>query len=243
PGRPRHPCGRRTGLSRVRALARLTIAGWATLAPAASRAQTPRPDTVEIRLETDGALVEQRIHDVEGTVEAYAIRLPGQRLEVERVEREGTRLLDATLSEEPGAYRFRVRSGAPVRVRFRVSGVRERVPLFVGSGPGEITIARGAAPGVVVRLVLPPARAAALDLSTSLPRFAEGPDGVLTAEPPAVPAFVRLSGEHGLPFARVADLAALVVLVLSGWWAWRKVLRAARARPRGAAPPPRPPEG
>lgn len=237
--------------ARLRALLRLAGAFTALLAapghpvpgvPAAGalRARPPlpqsAPDTIRVWIDQDGARVEQRIPDAAGTVEAYAIRIGGRGLDVESVTREGERLLDAVLEPLPGAYRFRVRSGAPVRVRYRVRGAAERVPLFVPAGPGEVTVARGPALGVVVRVHLPPEVAARLDPGVSLPRLrrseeAPGAPGtrggpgprsevVLVGHASAPPSFLHLRRSGRVP--RLADAASVLLILLGALWAWRK---------------------
>lgn len=186
-------------------------------------------DTVVVTLGDGVAEVQQRLTPRGATVEAFAMRLEEQTLEMLEVVREGESLLDAVLSPVGGAYRLDVVSGAPIRVRYAVRGSVERIPLFVTGGRAELRVVRELETPYLIRLEGDPARLSALDLATSLPRFAPSETGELEAVLSSLPALLRLSQGGALSFTRVADLIVLVVMVLGVAWAWRngRVLRRA----------------
>lgn len=194
-------------------------------------AQESALDTVSIALEGTGAVVRHRIPTLDDRVAALALRVPGQRVEVTGLVREGEALLDASLTEEEGAYRFEVESGAPIVVAYRVTGALERIPLFVPAGRAELTVAREFEEPHLIRVTGSPGRLDEVDTAVSLPRFDRVSDGVLEARLSSLPTFVRLSERGPFTFGRVADLLALAAIVLGAWWAWH------RLRPR------RPPAG
>lgn len=215
-------------------LAALSPAALIPAAPLPAVGQTPAvaPDTVHITLsdpsgEPASAQVEQRLAGMES---AYLIRLPGQRASLWSARSDPSATFDAVL---PGAYRIDVPEGGR-RVRYRVEGRLSRIPIFVPAGEGRITVAREEARTVIVRLQAPPGSLADVDLATSLPRFRREGEGALVAELSSLPSFVRLSRGGALSFARLIDLAVVVLIFLGAVWAWRKGRRLAGPSPRRA---------
>jgi len=215
---------------------------WAALAWAAPQPATGSAvetavlqsiDTVRVELTADAAIVEQRIPNAEDLVEAFAIRISGQSIEVTDVVAEGESLLDAMLTAEDGAMRFAVASGAPVTVRYRVTGPHERIPLFVPGGGAVLTVARGVELPYLIRVTGIEAQLSPIDTETSMPRFVPSAGGTLEARLSSLPAFVRLSHGGALSFARLADAVALALIVLGAIVAYRR-LRGASGEGRAA---------
>lgn len=212
-----------------------TEPAWAAgrvLVPTAAMVST---DTVLIRLTADAATVTQRIPAFEGRVEAHAIRLEGQELHVIDAMSRGARLSDPGLEHLTGAYHLRVGNGVPVELRYRVTGRLDRVPLFVSSPEAQLASAP-----VTLLVELTGESSRALDLGTSLPRFRRTSEHILTTTLSSTPTFVRLDAAGDLSFARAADLAVVVLILLAAVWAWRTARRsdvlasgAARASPGG----------
>lgn len=192
-------------------------------------------DTVRVSLSPDRAVVELRIPNVGEVVEAHAMRFPGQTVDVTEVVREGQALLDALLTREDGALRFRVMSGAPIVVRYEVTGATERIPLFVPGGGAELTVAGEVEESVLVRVDGDPDALSRIDTDTSVPRFTRRPDGTLEAPLTSLPSFVRLSPGGPFSFPRIADALALVLIAIGVVLAVRK-LRAANGGPRAGGP-------
>lgn len=198
------------------------------LAPGHATAQETAIDTVSIALEATEAIVRHRIPSRGDRVVALALRVPGQRLDVTSVVREGEALLDAVLTEEDEAHRFEVESGAPIVITYRVSGSLERIPLFVPGGSAELTVAREFEEPYLIRVTGPAERLDEIDTAVSLPRLERSAEGLLEARLSSLPSFVRLSDGGPFAFGRVADLIALAVILLGAGWAWH------RLRPRPA---------
>jgi len=180
-------------------------------------------DTVSVVLGGTDAVVRLRIPNLGERVAALALRVPGQRLEVTGVVREGESLLDATLTEEGDAYRFEVESGAPIVLAYRVSGDLARIPLFVPGGRAELTVAREFEEPFLIRVTGAPERLDEIDTATSLPRLDRVSDGVLEARVSSLPSFLRLSERGPFAFGRVADLLAIAAILLGAAWAWRRL--------------------
>ena len=178
-----------------------------------------------------GAEVTQRLMPEGESIGAYAIRFDGQALKVLDVVREGQSLLDATLTPTSGAYELDVVSGAPVRVRFSITGDAERIPLFVAGGSAELTVARGVEAPYLLRIQGPRERLAAIDLETSLPRFEVNGSGVLDARLSSIPSLIRLSPRGAFTFTRIADIVALVLILSGALWAFLKLRAASRTAP------------
>ncbi len=202
-------------------LAPVGLAMFFLAAPCPAGGQAGPPDTVRIVLsdrssdEPTSAQVDQPLAGMES---AYLIRLPGQRASLWRARPDHPETFDAVL---PGAYRVDVPEGGR-RVQYRVEGRLSRIPLFVPAGEGRITVAREDAGTVVVRLDATPGSLAEVDLATSLPRFRREADGALIAELSSLPSFVRLARRGPLSFARLVDLAVVVLICLGAVWAWRR---------------------
>lgn len=211
------------------ALACSLVAGGAPGSAQSAAQPVPPPiDTVWVELTDAGAIVEQRISNTDDLVEAFAIRITGQTIEVTDVAREGEVLLDATLTVEDGALRFAVVSGAPVTVRYEVTGSAERIPLFVPGGRAVVTVVRGVEQPFLIRLSGPEARISAIDTDTSMPRFARADGGALEVRLSSLPAFLRLSPGGALSFARLADALAVALIVLGATLAFRRLRAASR---------------
>jgi len=189
--------------------------------PAVGTAQTV--DTVHVALEGDRAVVEVRVPNLGEDVEAFALRFPDQLIEVRSVLREGEALLDAALTREDGALRFVVTSGAPVTLRYEVSGRLARVPLFVPGGGAELTVAREVEEPFLVRVTGDAATLGTIDTGTSMPRFTRLPDGTLEVRLSSLPSFLRLSRGGPFSFSRIADALALGLIALGSWVALRKM--------------------
>lgn len=172
-------------------------------------------DTILIRLGPGAAMVTQRIPVLDRVVEAHAIRLEGQWLHIERAAAEKP-LSGQGFDRLPGAYHLRLTGEAPVELRYRVAGRLDRIPLFVSSPE-----ARLAAGPVTLRVELARESSARLDLGTSFPRFGRSSDGALIATLSSTPSFVRLDAAGRLSFARVADLAVVILILIAAGWAWR----------------------
>lgn len=209
---------------RIGSAAAAVAAAFHALSGAAA-AQEAAIDTVSIALEGSEATVRHRIPNLGDRVVALALRVPGQRLDVTGVVREGEALLDAVLTEESDAYRFEVESGAPIVVTYRVRGAPGRVPLFVPAGRAELTVAREFEEPHLIRVTGDPARLDEIDTATSLPRLGRVSEGALEARLSSLPSFVRLSDRGPFSFGRIADLVALAVILLGAWWAWRRMRR------------------
>jgi hypothetical protein len=179
-------------------------------------------DTVHIELSGDGATVELRIPSAIGVVEAYAIRMSGQTLSLTEVL-VGDEPIRYTLIEESGATRIAVASSADVTVRYRVTGSRDRIPLFVPGGGAEVTVARGLEEPYLIRLTGDLGTLSAIDTETSMPRFERRSDGTLEVRLSSVPSFVRLSVGGPFSFARLADAGALLLLAFGVFFAYRKI--------------------
>ncbi|MDX1577932.1 MAG: hypothetical protein R3266_05585, partial [Gemmatimonadota bacterium] len=184
-------------------------------------AEAQPADTVRVVLTLGGAAVEQRLAPEGDDVRAWALRLPGQTLDIYEVVREGERLLDATLTKGERAYEFAVTSGAPVVIRYSVEGGRDRIPIFVAGGIAELTVAGSVEEPWLVRLDGPASTLETIDLATSLPRLAPAPDEGLEASLSSLPSLVRLSTSGAVSFARIADAVALLLIALGAAWAWR----------------------
>lgn len=189
-------------------------------------------DTVRIALDADGATVRHRIPNLGDRVTAWALRVPGQTLDVTGVVREGEALLEAELIGDVDAYRFDVESGAPIVITYRLAGRLERLPLFVPGGEARLTVAREFEEPHLVRITGPADRLDAIDTRTSLPRLERVSDDALEARLSSLPSFVRLVGRGPFTFGRTADAIALALILLGVWYAWRR-MRARRAGPRG----------
>lgn len=185
-------------------------------------------DTVHVRLTPDGAEVTQRLLPEGASIGAFAIRFDDQELQVLEVVREGESLLDATLTPTAGAYALDVASGAPIRVRYALSGQTDRIPLFVAGGRAELTVARGVEAPYMVQIRGSAERLAAIDLRTSLPRFEANGSGVLEARLSSIPSLVRLSSTGAFTFTRIADLMALLLIGAGVIWAVMKLRAVAR---------------
>lgn len=216
--------------ARTRLLSVAVVSLCGALVPAPAPAQDEAVDTVSIALARTEALVRHRIPNLGDRVVALALRVPGQRLDVTGVIREGEALLDATLVEEEGAYRFEVESGAPIVVSYRVTGDLERIPLFVPGVSAELTVAREFLEPYLIRVTGDPARLDEIDTGIGLPRLDPAPDGALEARLSSLPSFVRLSRGGAFAFGRIADLLALGAILLGAVWAWRR-LRSSRSPP------------
>jgi hypothetical protein len=177
-------------------------------------------DTVVIRFSPDAATVTQRLPALDGVVDAHAIRLDGQELRVDGAARAGEPLYSPGIERLPGAYHLRISGRVPVDLRYRVTGRLDRIPLFVSSPEAQLASAP-----VTLRVELTPASSQGLDLGTSLPRFRRSSEGTLTATLSSTPTFVRLDPAGGLSFARAADLAVVVLILLAAVWAWRTARR------------------
>jgi hypothetical protein len=186
---------------------------------------------VVIRLGPDAADITQRVPALDGTVEAHAIRLDGQYLELVYAGVAGEPVSDPDLGLLPGAYHLQVAEDAPIDLRYRVTGRLDRIPLFVPSPEAQM-----AAGLVTLRVELAPDSASSLDLGTSLPRFQRNAEGALVASLSSVPTFVRLDASGGLSFARAADLAAVALLLLAAVWAWRTARRSEALGGAGTRP-------
>jgi len=191
------------------------------------RAQTI--DTIHVLLSDGGAEVRQRLVPEFESIGAFAFAAEEQDLRILEVVREGEDLLDATLTRTSGVYKLDVASGAPIRIRYTVSGASERIPLFVSGGRAELTVARGVEVPYLLRLEGSPQRLAAIDLDTSLPRFESNQPGILEAHLSSLPSFVRLSSRGAFTFARVADLVALALILSGVVWALLKLRAVSRA--------------
>jgi len=189
-------------------------------------------DTARIRLEPDEAIVELRIPNTGGRVEAVAMALPGQTLAVLEVVREGVALLDATLTVSDQIYRFVVDSGAPVSVRYRITGGLDRIPLFVPSGGAELTVVREVVESHLVRLTGDAEWLDRIETETSMPRFERTETG-LEVRLSSLPSFVRLSAGGPGSFARLADAFALLLVVAAAGFAYRRLAPRLRDRARG----------
>jgi len=195
-------------------------------------------DTVRVELTADAAIVFQRIPNADDLVEAVAIRIPGQSIHVTDVVAGGEALLDATLTAEDGALRFAVASGVPVTLRYEVTGPQERIPLFVSGGGAVLTVARGVEHPHLIEVSGLESRVETIDPETSMPRFeraarTEGGQGgqreegaaggALEVRLSSLPSFVRLSHGGALSFARLADAAALALILLGAIVAYRRL--------------------
>lgn len=208
------------------------LPGLSVTAPAA--AQTT--DTVFVRLDADGAAhVRQGLEPEAGAVRAFAIRIEHQVLSLAETERDGAPppVAAAALTPVDGAYRIDAVSDEPVvvsyTVRNPVRGRLDRIPLFVAGREAEETVVQDVTAPWLIRLEGDPDVLAALDLSTSLPRFVRSGDGVVTATLSSVPGLLRLSRGGALSFARLADFVVLALLLTGAIWTWRN----ARVRREG----------
>ncbi|MDX1395903.1 MAG: hypothetical protein R3195_16080, partial [Gemmatimonadota bacterium] len=183
-------------------------------------------DTVRIELTADGATIEHIVPSVVGVIEAYAIRIPGQTLTVIDAARRGGGPVDPALIDHEGALRLAVASSDDVIVRYRVDGAVDRIPLFVPGGGAVVTVARALDEPWLIRVT--GVRTDGVDTPASLPRFVSLDDGALEARLASLPSFVRLSGGGAFSFARLADAAAVLLVVCGGIVAFRRVLTAAR---------------
>lgn len=211
----------------------LTAAAVLTLAVSAAGLRAQAADTVTLALSGDEVVVEQRLAAEGGQVRAFAIRLPGQSLDVLDVVREGERLLDARLTWTERAYVFAVESGAPVVIRYALTGGLDRLPLFVSGGRREVTVARDVELPVQIRLTGSARTLSSIELATSLPRFRPAEDGALEAALSSVPALVRLSPGGATSFSRLADAAAIGLILLGLGWALRAGMKARAAADSG----------
>lgn len=216
----------------------LVAPGWlsvpasaAAVGPVSARDVQSSTDTVVIRFVADVVSVAQRIPTLDDAVEAHAIRFDGQELHIDRATRSGEILDGSELDRLSGAYRLRIGGPGPVDLRYRVTGLLDRVPLFVASPEAQLTSAP-----VTLRVELVPESSVELDLATSLPRFRRTSEGVLTATLSSLPAFVRLDAA-GLSFARAADLAVVILILLAAAWAWLTARRAGVPTPGGGSAP------
>ncbi len=209
------------------ALAGLSAAALAAL-PAAVPAAAQTTDTVFVRLDADGAAhVRQRLQPDGGAVRAFALRIEHQVLSLAETVGDGglPPVAGAALTTVDGAYRIDAASDAPVvvsyTVRNPVRGRLDRIPLFVAAREAEETVVREVTAPWLIRLEGDPDVLAALDLSTSLPRFVRVGDEAVTATLSSVPGLLRLSRGGALSFARIADLAVLALLLAAAIWTWR----------------------
>ncbi|MFV1987302.1 MAG: hypothetical protein ACC682_08465 [Gemmatimonadota bacterium] len=189
---------------------------------AEARLGTAPADTAHVVLGGNVTTVELRVPSVIGVVEAYAIRLPGQTLSLTEV-RGAAGPIEYTLIDERGALRIAVASSADITVRYRVEGDRERIPLFVPGGGAEVTVARELEEPYLIRLTGDTGTLAGIDTETSMPRFRRLSDGTLEVRLSSLPSFIRLSGGGPLSFARLADVAALLLIALGALLAYRKI--------------------
>jgi hypothetical protein len=179
---------------------------------------------VVIRVDPDGAIVQQRLPAFDGVVEAHAIRLERQELRIEESRRGGAAASGVEVRELAGAYHLRATGDEPLDLIYRITGDLGRLPLFVPSPEAQLTVSP-----IVLRVELPDGGSSGLDLGTSLPRFSREADGALTASLSSPPAFVRLDRAGGLSFARAADLVVVLLILGAAVWAWRAGRRTAVA--------------
>lgn len=212
--RLRGPC--RVALALVAGLA----ASTPVIEPAPVRAQTV--DTVHIHLEGDGALVRHGVPSAVGVIEAYALRMPGQDLTLTGVAR-ASGPVEYTLIEQGAALRIAVASLADITVQYRVEGERERVPLFVPGGGAVVTVAHGLEEPFLVRVTGADGSLDDIDTATSMPRFIRAADGALEVRLSSLPSFVRLSRGGPLSFSRLADVAALLLILAGAMFAYRRL--------------------
>ena len=198
---------------------RISLVSLALLLPATAVAQTT--DTVVVTLLENGAEVRQQLVSSEDLLEAYAIRFDDQHLEIVEVVDEGHNILGETLTETSGHYELTLENRTPITIRFLVTGSVERIPLFVTGGRAELTVVREVETPYLIRIRGSSDRLSMIDLPTSLPRFSLTDSGDLEVELSSVPALLRLAGRGAFTFSRIADLIALVLIVLGAGYALR----------------------
>lgn len=177
-------------------------------------ATQPAVDTVAVSLTASAVIVDLEVPPVDGVVEAYALFQPGQALDIISVTN-ASGPVEFTVIDDESVARLAVPSSSGVRVRYRVTGDAERVPLFVPGGGAVVTVARAVDAPYLVRLTGAPELIADVDPETSMPRMSRAPDGSLEVRLSSVPSLVRISRGGPFSFARMADAFALF-LVLFG---------------------------
>ena len=197
----------------------ISLVCLALVLPAAAVAQTT--DTVVVTLLENGAEVRQRLVPTEELVQAYAIRFDDQHLELTEVINGEHNPLSATLTSNDGRYELNFESGTPIIVRFSLTGSVERIPLFVTGGRAELTVVREIETPYLIRIEGLGDRLSVIDLSTSLPRFILTESGNLEVELSSIPALLRLADRGAFTFSRIADLIALVLIILGASYALR----------------------
>ena len=198
----------------------LVVLAARAAAPAA--AQGAAVDTVSLGLAGSAVEVELEVPSVDGVVRAFALVQPGQSLNVDSVTN-ASGPVEFTVFEVGSVTRLAVPSSSPVRVRYRVTGDRERVPLFVPGGGAAVTVARSVEAPYLIRLSGSDDVLAAIDPETSMPRLSRASDGALVVRLSSVPSLVRISRGGPFSFARVADAFALFLVLFGAVVIFRRV--------------------
>ena len=108
-------------------------------------------------------------------------------------------------------------------VRYTVTGDRERIPLFVPGGGAAVTIAREVESPFLVRVLGAPEDLRTVDPETSMPRMTRAADGSLEVRLSSIPALLRVSSGGPFSFARMADAAALFLIVFGAVLIFRRL--------------------
>ncbi len=207
-------------MKRVASAVRSAAALLAVAVPLA--AQTASVDTVSVRLAPDAAIVTLEVPPVGGVIEALALMQPGQTVDVtDVIGASGS--VEFTLVEDGSVTRLAVPSSSPVTVRYRVTGDRERIPLFVPGGGAAVTVAREVESPFLIRIVGDAEALRSVDPETSMPRMTRAADGSLEVRLSSIPALVRVSTGGPFSFARMADAAALFLILFGAVVIFRRL--------------------
>ncbi len=192
-------------------------------------------ETVRVRLESAPrrAVVVQAIEPAEDPRWFLAMRGDGQSLELIRVTANGESIPvdDIHLESSSSTVALEIPASESYHITYAVTGELDRIPLFVAAGGAELTVVSDAdivsGRSRVIRVEGDGDLISDLDIAYSMPRFAPGEDGSISAEVSSIPALIRLSPRAVLSPMRLADLAVLGLIVLVAVWVWRGVRRTA----------------
>ena len=210
--------------------AEAALPGLAKAAVPRLASQAAATDTVHIEVGPGEVRVRQELAAPAGLVEAFAIPVDGQALEIlDVIGPDGP--VEFTLIEATGARRIAVPSSRAVTLRYRLTGATGRIPLFVAGGSGELAVAREVEEPWLIRVT--GGATGSFDAGTSMPRFERLEDGTLEVRLSSLPSFVRLAEGGPLSFARLADVFALLLIALGGVVVFRRLRDAARRAEAG----------
>lgn len=169
------------------------------------------PDTTTVE-----AVYEFR--EIEEGLVLEGLRSPGQKLVIDSA---GSLAGVVRLSSPPAQWRIELADSVPdsgtLRIVYRVTGNRRRVPVFVPRVP--------LVPGGQGAVISLHGVGRSVDLEDGFPRMERRPDGSLRSTPSNLPSFVLVPPPSGrLSLDTLAEYLALALIVVGtgAWFLWRR---------------------